>query len=64
MGKGKIVKILVEKGDSLTQGDDLAILEAMKMETTITAPFNGVVTEIFCQEQEIVQRGQELLKLE
>ena len=35
---GKVLSILVEKGERVTRGQRLAIIEAMKMEHTLTAP--------------------------
>ncbi|HZL40534.1 MAG TPA: biotin carboxylase N-terminal domain-containing protein [Pseudolabrys sp.] len=43
---GKVLSVLVELGAQVTRGQRLAIIEAMKMEHTLTAPINGTVTEI------------------
>ncbi|MGQ7845057.1 acetyl-CoA carboxylase biotin carboxylase subunit [Granulosicoccus sp. 3-233] len=43
---GLLMKILVEKGDKVTAGQDLAIIEAMKMENTLTASVDGTVSDI------------------
>jgi acetyl/propionyl-CoA carboxylase alpha subunit len=43
---GKILKLLVTEGQSITQGDSLLIMEAMKMEHTIKAPFDGIVKSL------------------
>ena len=43
---GTVLKVLVEKGDQIKKGDHLLVTEAMKMQTTVQAPFNGVVKEI------------------
>ncbi len=43
---GKVLAILVEQGAQVTRGQRLAILEAMKMEHTLTAPIDGTLTEI------------------
>jgi len=43
---GKVLEILVEQGARVTRGQRLAIIEAMKMEHTLTAPIDGTVTEI------------------
>ncbi len=43
---GKILAILVKKGQQVKQGTPLLIMEAMKMEHTITAPHDGAVQEI------------------
>jgi biotin carboxyl carrier protein len=43
---GKIVAIKVKVGDRVQEDDEIAILEAMKMEMPIVAPTSGVVKEI------------------
>ena len=43
---GKIVEIKVKVGDQIKEDDEIAILEAMKMEMPIVAPISGVVKEI------------------
>jgi 3-methylcrotonyl-CoA carboxylase alpha subunit len=43
---GKIIAVEVAKGDTVTAGQKLLTLEAMKMEHTLTAPFDGVVAEL------------------
>jgi len=43
---GKVLALLVEEGASVVRGQRLAIIEAMKMEHTLTAPIAGSVTEI------------------
>jgi 3-methylcrotonyl-CoA carboxylase alpha subunit len=43
---GKVLAVLVEEGASVVRGQRLAIIEAMKMEHTLTAPIDGTVTEI------------------
>ncbi|MCA1662132.1 MAG: methylcrotonoyl-CoA carboxylase, partial [Novosphingobium sp.] len=43
---GKIIAVEVAQGDTVTKGQKLLTLEAMKMEHTLTAPFDGVVAEL------------------
>jgi 3-methylcrotonyl-CoA carboxylase alpha subunit len=43
---GKVLSIAVKQGDRVTRGQRLAIIEAMKMEHTLTAPVDGTVAEI------------------
>ena len=43
---GRLTKFLVAVGDVVERGDTLAVMEAMKMEHTITAPVGGVVRQI------------------
>ncbi|TWJ18300.1 3-methylcrotonoyl-CoA carboxylase, alpha subunit [Geobacter argillaceus] len=58
---GKIVALLVEPGTRVERGAPLVILEAMKMEHTITAPRDGVVAEIHFAAGAVVNEGAELL---
>jgi biotin carboxyl carrier protein len=43
---GKIVSVTVKVGDRIKEDDQVAVLEAMKMEMPIVAPISGVVKEI------------------
>ncbi|HZM35716.1 MAG TPA: acetyl/propionyl/methylcrotonyl-CoA carboxylase subunit alpha [Burkholderiales bacterium] len=61
---GRIVKIMAEPGRKVTKGEPLLILEAMKMEHTITATADGVVKELHYGAGEQVIEGAELVRLE
>lgn len=43
---GSIVKVLVEEGQKVAEGDSLIIVEAMKMESTLYSSIAGIVTEV------------------
>jgi len=43
---GKIVSVTVKVGDRIQENDQVAVLEAMKMEMPIVAPVNGTVKEV------------------
>ncbi|UAC49261.1 pyruvate carboxylase [Bacillus aquiflavi] len=60
---GTVVKVLVEKGEKVVKGDHLMITEAMKMETTIQAPFTGVVKDIYVLNGEGIETGDLLIEL-
>lgn len=60
---GTVIKVLVEKGDKVNKGDHLMITEAMKMETTVQAPFTGIVKDIHVANGEAIQTGDLLLEL-
>ena len=45
-GPAFVLSVLVEPGDQVAEGDPLAVVESMKMETTITAPFAGTVASV------------------
>jgi 3-methylcrotonyl-CoA carboxylase alpha subunit len=61
---GKVIKVMTEAGAKVKKGEPLLILEAMKMEHTITAPADGVVKEIHYAAGEQVLEGAELISLE
>jgi 3-methylcrotonyl-CoA carboxylase alpha subunit len=58
---GKIVAVLVGKGDGVTKGAPLLIMEAMKMEHTIAAPADGVIEELLYAVGDQVTEGAQLL---
>ena len=60
---GKVVSLLAKAGDTVTKGQPLAVMEAMKMEHTISAPHDGVVVEVLYAPGDQVAEGGELLRL-
>ncbi len=54
---GKLSTILVKPGQKVKKNDPLFIIEAMKMESTITANHNALVNKICIQEGELVEQG-------
>jgi 3-methylcrotonyl-CoA carboxylase alpha subunit len=58
---GKILSIAVAPGASVTRGQALIVMEAMKMEHTITAPKDGVVGEVFYAVGDQVAEGTPLI---
>ena len=61
---GRIIKVMAQPGGAVSRGEPLLILEAMKMEHTITAPADGVVREVHYAAGEQVLEGAELIRLE
>ncbi|MEW1981338.1 biotin carboxylase N-terminal domain-containing protein [Citricoccus sp. NPDC079358] len=61
---GTVVTWLVEDGAEVTAGQDLVVLEAMKMETAVPAPAAGVFTRAGLGPGDPVKRGQELGRLD
>jgi 3-methylcrotonyl-CoA carboxylase alpha subunit len=61
---GRIVQVLAKPGASVKRGEPLLILEAMKMEHTITAPADGVVKEVHYAAGDQVLEGALLVALE
>ncbi|MES2991340.1 MAG: acetyl/propionyl/methylcrotonyl-CoA carboxylase subunit alpha [Pseudomonadota bacterium] len=60
---GKVIAFLAKAGDTVTQGQPLAVMEAMKMEHTIAAPRDGTVAELLYAVGDQVSEGGELLRL-
>ena len=60
---GNVFKILVRNGDSVSEGDVVMILEAMKMETEIRSAYTGTVNDITVSEGDAVTSGQPLILL-
>ncbi|QCQ22907.1 biotin/lipoyl-containing protein [Desulfoglaeba alkanexedens] len=60
---GVIVKVLVNVGDTVREGDDVVILESMKMENQISAQVSGTVKEILVAAEDRVADQQTLIIL-
>ncbi|WP_312137589.1 acetyl/propionyl/methylcrotonyl-CoA carboxylase subunit alpha [Brevundimonas sp.] len=61
---GRVIAVEVAAGDNVTKGQKLLTLEAMKMEHTLTAPFDGVVQELNCAAGDQVQVEALLVKID
>ncbi|ABR46806.1 pyruvate carboxylase [Alkaliphilus metalliredigens QYMF] len=59
---GTVLKVLVKEGDTIKAKEPIIILEAMKMEASITAPVSGVIESILVKEKQQVQSGELLIK--
>lgn len=60
---GRVVRVLVGKGDAVRKGAGLLILEAMKMENEIQAPADGTVDELFVTPGQTVEAGADLVHI-
>ena len=61
---GKIISVAAKAGAKVKKGDALLVLEAMKMEHTLAAPFDGKVVELKAKAGDQVVEGALLAKLE
>jgi pyruvate carboxylase subunit B len=59
---GLVVRVQVETGDTVTAGQGLVVLEAMKMENELKAAGPGVVAEVAIRPGQAVERGQVLIR--
>lgn len=60
---GAVVRVLVEEGQSVEEGDILVVVEAMKMENEFTAPTAGVVGRVAVQAGQTVESGALLVSI-
>ncbi len=60
---GLVLRIPVSVGDSVEEGDELMVLEAMKMETPVSATSGGTVTAILVNQGDQVKAGQSLVEI-
>jgi pyruvate carboxylase len=60
---GTVIKVLVEKGEKVSKGDHLLLTEAMKMETTVQAPYSGTIKDIHVSNGEAIQTGDLLIEI-
>lgn len=58
---GRIIRMMVASGDTVTQGQTLLILEAMKMEQPLQAPHDGVIDQVNFQENDVVDADATLI---
>ena len=61
---GQVVAFKVAVGDTVKKGEPLAVIEAMKIEHTITAPTDGLVAELLFAAGDLVADGDELLRID
>ncbi len=61
---GKVIRVLVRKGDVVACGQALLVIEAMKMQNEIRAPKAGIIKDISVVEGRTVNSGESLLSVE
>jgi len=61
---GKVLEVFVKAGDTVLEGDKIAIVEAMKMENTIRSPRNGVIAEVGVAAGDNIQTGHTITVIE
>ncbi|MCU0576380.1 MAG: acetyl-CoA carboxylase biotin carboxyl carrier protein subunit [Desulfobacterota bacterium] len=59
-----VIRILVSEGDAVSQGDNVIVVSAMKMETTLTAPFDGSVRAVNVAVGDKVMPGRILIDID
>ena len=57
---GKVCKVVVKEGSKVKKGDNIIVMEAMKMEIPIAAPCDGRVGRLLVNVGDSIERGQEI----
>lgn len=60
---GHVIAVCVSEGERVNKGDELVIIEAMKMEHTIRASVDGKIEKVLCENDQIVKGGEQLIKM-
>jgi len=60
---GKVIKVLVKEGDLVDVNQTVAVVEAMKMETNVTASCAGVVEHVYASVEQMVESSELLISL-
>ena len=61
---GSVTEVKVAVGDEVSVNQPLLITEAMKMETTIQAPFNGIIKQVTVANGDAIATGDLLIEIE
>ncbi len=61
---GRVISIMVRPGDKVSAGQEVCVVEAMKMEQSIRATRDGVVKEVLVQPMDTVRTNDPLIELE
>ncbi len=61
---GTVLEVLVTVGERVTAGQELLVVESMKMEIPLESPSAGTVTEVLVAAQQRIEEGQVVLRLE
>ena len=62
--QGSLSSVVVKTGDTIKKNDPLFIIEAMKMESTVTAPFDGKVKKVHLKSGVMVEQDDLVVEFE
>ncbi|MBB6446217.1 acetyl-CoA carboxylase biotin carboxyl carrier protein subunit [Bacillus benzoevorans] len=60
---GNVWRVVVQPGDQVSEGQDVVILESMKMEIPVSSEVSGIVDEVIVNEGDFVNDGDVVIKL-
>ena len=62
--QGSLSKLLVKEGEKVKKNDQLFTIEAMKMESTITAPMDGTIKKIYLSEKSVLAQDDMVMEID
>lgn len=62
--QGTVLSVLVKPGQSVSKGDTVMVIEAMKLENEIVSDQDGVVKSVLVSEKQVVNNGQDIIEFE
>ena len=62
--QGNLSKIYVKAGDTVKKNDPLFVIEAMKMESTISSPMAGVIEQVYLSEKTMVEQDDLVVEID
>ncbi|HEX9009449.1 MAG TPA: acetyl-CoA carboxylase biotin carboxyl carrier protein subunit [Holophagaceae bacterium] len=60
---GKVLELCVEEGDSVSEDQDLVIIESMKMQIPVGSPEEGTVKKVFVTADQFLNEGDPIVEL-
>ncbi len=60
---GRVIEVLVSKGDSVSAGDLVVVIESMKMENEVVCDHDGAVSAVHVEEDQSVSEGDRLVEV-
>ena len=60
---GRVFQVLVKPGDKVTKGEDILVLEAMKMENSISSPYTGTIKQVLVEVGETVRDEEPMIEI-
>ncbi|RXK85159.1 acetyl-CoA carboxylase biotin carboxyl carrier protein subunit [Chlorobaculum sp. 24CR] len=61
---GTVIKLEVKAGQKVEEGQEVAVMEAMKMESPVKAPVSGIVTVVLAKQGDTLSANQPLMYIE
>lgn len=61
---GRVIEVSVAEGDAIEEGQQICLLESMKMEVPVEAPRGGTIRELLIEEGDVLAEGQTIAILD